>query len=69
MKQFFMVLMLFMVTVNGLANEAKPMGEEPALEARLKSVSQELRCLVCQNATLAPAPAAPRRVGLLTDER
>jgi cytochrome c-type biogenesis protein CcmH len=39
------------------ANEAKPMGDDPALEARLKNVSQELRCLVCQNTTLADSSA------------
>jgi cytochrome c-type biogenesis protein CcmH len=57
MKRFLMVLMLLAATTNALANEAKPMGEEPALEARLKNISQELRCLVCQNATLADSSA------------
>ena len=29
----------------------------PAIEARLKALSQELRCLVCQNTTLADSSA------------
>ena len=37
--------------------EAKPLGDDPAVEARLKSLSQELRCLVCQNQTLADSAA------------
>jgi cytochrome c-type biogenesis protein CcmH len=40
-----------------LAGEAKPLAEDPALEARLKAMSQELRCLVCQNTTLADSSA------------
>ena len=37
--------------------EAQPLAEDPALEARLKAMSQELRCLVCQNSTLADSSA------------
>src|SRR5574343_901451 len=37
--------------------EAQPMGEDPAVEARLKSLSTELRCLVCQNQTLSDSSA------------
>lgn len=37
--------------------ETQPMGDDPAVEARLKSLSQELRCLVCQNQTLADSSA------------
>ena len=39
------------------AQEAQPMGEDPALEKRLHNLSQELRCLVCQNETLADSRA------------
>jgi cytochrome c-type biogenesis protein CcmH len=39
------------------ANDAKPLAENPLLEARLKAMSHELRCLVCQNQTLADSDA------------
>ena len=31
------------------AKQARPMAEDPAVEARLVSIAEELRCLVCQN--------------------
>lgn len=33
------------------------MGDDPAVEARLKQLAGELRCLVCQNQTLADSNA------------
>jgi cytochrome c-type biogenesis protein CcmH len=39
------------------AQEAKPLAEDPELEKRVISLSQELRCLVCQNETLADSRA------------
>lgn len=39
------------------AGEALPATEDPALEARLKHLSAELRCLVCQNQSLADSNA------------
>lgn len=43
----------------GLANarEAAPLAEDPIVEARLVHISQELRCLVCQNESLASSRA------------
>ncbi len=40
------------------AGEAKPLAQDPAVEARLQNISKELRCLVCQNETLADSHAA-----------
>lgn len=37
--------------------EARPLGDDPAVESRLKALSTELRCLVCQNQTLADSSA------------
>ena len=51
---FFLVIHFF---TTAYAGEAKPISDEPALEARLKAMSQELRCLVCQNSTLADSDA------------
>ena len=39
------------------AGEAKPAAEDPALEARVNALANELRCLVCQNQTLADSNA------------
>lgn len=40
-----------------MANDAQPLGEDPVIEKRLAKLSQELRCLVCQNETLADSRA------------
>ena len=39
------------------AGEATPMAADPAIEARLIVISEELRCLVCQNESLAASRA------------
>jgi cytochrome c-type biogenesis protein CcmH len=39
------------------ANEAAPASADPALEARMMAISSELRCLVCQNQTIADSHA------------
>jgi cytochrome c-type biogenesis protein CcmH len=40
-----------------MAEEAAPLAENPQAEARLKALAVELRCLVCQNQTLADSNA------------
>lgn len=37
--------------------QAAPLAEDPALEARVYAVAEELRCLVCQNETIAASQA------------
>ncbi len=39
------------------AKEAAPLAEDPVLEKRLIHISEELRCLVCQNESLASSRA------------
>ncbi|HEU0290139.1 MAG TPA: cytochrome c-type biogenesis protein [Burkholderiales bacterium] len=39
------------------AGEAAPAAADPALEARVNALATELRCLVCQNQTLADSNA------------
>ena len=51
------LLLLAVVAPFALAQEARPMAEDPVLEARLANLSKELRCLVCQNETLADSRA------------
>ena len=51
---------IFLISIClGLANarEAIPLAEDPIVEARLVHISQELRCLVCQNESLASSRA------------
>ena len=58
MRRFFFTL-LAMWTLAGfaLANDAAPMADDPALEARMTRIASELRCLVCQNQTIADSNA------------
>lgn len=39
------------------AKEAAPLAEDPAVEKRLVNIAEELRCLVCQNESLAGSQA------------
>lgn len=39
------------------AKDAAPMAEDPVIEKRLVHISEELRCLVCQNESLASSRA------------
>lgn len=52
----YLLLLLFMAGP-AVAQEARPMAEDPVLEERLMNLSRELRCLVCQNETLADSRA------------
>lgn len=40
------------------AQVARPAADDPALEARVMRISEELRCLVCQNQTIADSHAS-----------
>ena len=40
------------------AKEALPEAADPALEARMVRITSELRCLVCQNQTIADSNAS-----------
>jgi cytochrome c-type biogenesis protein CcmH len=39
------------------AREAPPVGQDPVIEHRMMALAEELRCLVCQNQTLADSHA------------
>src|SRR5262245_59308360 len=39
------------------AKDAPPLADDPALEARMLRIAAELRCLVCQNQTIADSHA------------
>jgi cytochrome c-type biogenesis protein CcmH len=48
-----LLLLLLLSCTGAWAKEAAPVAADPALEARVMSVAAELRCLVCQNQTIA----------------
>jgi len=51
------VLVLSAAPFAGGAREATPVGQDPAIERRMMALAEELRCLVCQNQTLADSQA------------
>lgn len=54
-----MALLAMLVLCMGVAfaKDAAPESNDPVLEARLMAIAEELRCLVCQNETIAASPA------------
>ena len=47
------LLLLLLLCAGAMAKEAAPVAADPALEARVVAITAELRCLVCQNQTIA----------------
>jgi len=58
MKFFFLLLLILAsLPVFAIAKEAQPLSNDPELEKRVMALSEQLRCLVCQNETLAGSHA------------
>ena len=59
MKRACLLLLMFCVITPAFAQvrRPEPVKDDPAIEQRLNKLSQELRCLVCQNETLADSRA------------
>ncbi len=55
--RLWMIAFALWLPLAAMANEAKPMAEDPVLEQRMIALSQDLRCLVCQNESLAASRA------------
>jgi len=53
MKLIFLVFVTMMYLHTAHANDAAPLADDPITEQRLISISEEMRCLVCQNESLA----------------
>ena len=59
MKKIFLISFSIIFALNigsinsATANEAAPLADDPVIEQRLISISEEMRCLVCQNESLA----------------
>jgi cytochrome c-type biogenesis protein CcmH len=47
------LLPLLLLCCGAMAKEAAPVAPDPALEARVLAITAELRCMVCQNQTIA----------------
>ena len=52
---FLLLLSCFSLSI--VAKEAQPLAADPVLEERVMKLAKELRCLVCQNETLADSRA------------
>lgn len=57
MKIWLAIILAFQFTLPVQANEAAPLAEDPVVEQRLVVIAEELRCLVCQNESLAGSRA------------
>jgi cytochrome c-type biogenesis protein CcmH len=53
---FILVAIISLCSCVAIAGEAQP-NEDPQIEARMKALTEQLRCLVCQNETLAESRA------------
>ena len=53
MKQIFLATLIALSLGSVFARDAAPLADDPVTEQRLISISEEMRCLVCQNESLA----------------
>ena len=51
--KFLLLICALLCLETSLAKEAAPLAQDPVLEQRLIRISEEMRCLVCQNESLA----------------
>ncbi len=56
-RLLFIWLTWLCLVLPALANDAAPAADDPVLEARMTRIASELRCLVCQNQTIADSTA------------
>lgn len=57
MKYLYVLILGLLVSSSALAKDAAPLADDPLVEQRLITISEELRCLVCQNESLAGSRA------------
>lgn len=53
MRKVLCIVFFVLSFGNAIANEAAPLADDPVTEQRLITISEEMRCLVCQNESLA----------------
>jgi len=57
MKRLIALLLLALALGTAAAKEAAPLADDPVVEERMLTISEEMRCLVCQNESLAASRA------------
>jgi cytochrome c-type biogenesis protein CcmH len=57
LERLLLVLLLALAGAFASAQEARPLADDPVLEAKVLKIADELRCLVCQNETIAASRA------------
>ncbi|MDD5175994.1 MAG: cytochrome c-type biogenesis protein CcmH [Sterolibacterium sp.] len=57
MKRIFLILSLVLLSASAYAKEAAPVAADEAVEKRMVAISDEMRCLVCQNESLSGSRA------------
>jgi cytochrome c-type biogenesis protein CcmH len=57
MKHLLAAVAALYLVSGAAAREAAPLAEDPKVEERLVRIASDLRCLVCQNESLAGSPA------------
>ena len=57
MHRLLLSLLLAFAASLATAQEARPLAEDPVLEAKVMQIAEGLRCLVCQNETIAASHA------------
>jgi len=57
LRLFVFLVAAICVVLAARAAEAPTVAEDPALEKRVQAIGEELRCLVCQNQTIADSHA------------
>jgi cytochrome c-type biogenesis protein CcmH len=57
MRNILALLLSLFLAASVIAKEAVPVADDPVLEKRAMALAEELRCLVCQNQSLADSHA------------
>mgnify|MGYP002625973535 FL=1 len=57
MLRLLLTVLLLLGSAGAAAQTARPLAADPALEAEVMRIAHELRCLVCQNETIAGSNA------------
>ncbi|HEV7913995.1 MAG TPA: cytochrome c-type biogenesis protein [Albitalea sp.] len=57
MRSWIALLLAGLLSAAAMARDAAPASDDPVLEARMLRIANELRCLVCQNETIAASHA------------
>ena len=56
-RQILALFLLLLIATLSLAKEAAPLAEDEVVEKRMVAISDEMRCLVCQNESLSGSHA------------